>query len=132
MYESCDAYALIVYEENEDYVEFPPEVWPILQEFHDVVLEEIPPSLPPMCDIQHCIDLVPDMDWNVVNKIWDKWASSNVGSDGTPLKSALLINYDPTGPSRLLSTIYEGSIGAATCAMAAVDQFAHQVDRKNL
>ena len=26
---------------------------------------------------------------------------------GHPLKAALLINYDPTGPSRLLSTIAE-------------------------
>ncbi|KAA8527992.1 hypothetical protein F0562_035139 [Nyssa sinensis] len=47
------------------------------------------------------------MDWAFVHKIWDKWASSYVASSGQPLKAALLINYDPTGPSRLLSTIAE-------------------------
>ncbi|KAL3498101.1 hypothetical protein ACH5RR_040833 [Cinchona calisaya] len=48
-----------------------------------------------------------DMDWAFVHKIWEKWASNSVGSPGLPLKAALLINYDPTGPSRLLSTIAE-------------------------
>ncbi|KAI4327919.1 hypothetical protein L6164_020328 [Bauhinia variegata] len=47
------------------------------------------------------------MDWVFVHKTWDKWASTSVGSSGEPLKAALLINYDPTGPSRLLSTIAE-------------------------
>lgn len=47
------------------------------------------------------------MDWAFVHKAWDKWASSNIGTSGQPLKAALLINYDPTGPSRLLSTIAE-------------------------
>ncbi|CAK8544802.1 unnamed protein product [Lathyrus sativus] len=46
------------------------------------------------------------MDWVFVHKTWDKWASINIGS-GLPLKAALLINYDPTGPSRLLSTVAE-------------------------
>ncbi|CAK9143697.1 unnamed protein product [Ilex paraguariensis] len=47
------------------------------------------------------------MDWAAVHKIWDRWAPNHVGSSGQPLKAALLINYDPTGPSRLLSTIAE-------------------------
>ncbi|PWA68430.1 Profilin [Artemisia annua] len=147
------------------------------------------------------------MDWAFVNRTWEKWASNTVGSDGHPLKAALLINYDPTGPSRLLSTIaeeegieadpievsqfvnfvkrcnyqsesffinsnqyivtsiheswfcgrcmdtsnpagegaivfktpsflfvalYEGSIGAASRAMAAADRFAWQLERRNL
>ncbi|XP_075102770.1 uncharacterized protein LOC107774359 isoform X2 [Nicotiana tabacum] len=46
------------------------------------------------------------MDWAFVHKIWEKWISSNVGS-GQPLKAALLLNYDPNGPSRLISTIAE-------------------------
>ncbi|CAJ2631456.1 unnamed protein product [Trifolium pratense] len=46
------------------------------------------------------------MDWVFVHKTWDRWASTNIGS-GLPLKAALLINYDPTGPSRLLSTVAE-------------------------
>ncbi|KAH6774337.1 Profilin family protein [Perilla frutescens var. hirtella] len=56
------------------------------------------------------------MDWNGVRRLWEKWASNNLGSSGgpavvsvfcQPLKAALLINYDPTGPSRLVSTIAE-------------------------
>ncbi|PSR89299.1 Olfactory marker protein [Actinidia chinensis var. chinensis] len=47
------------------------------------------------------------MDWALVHKIWEKWTSNSVGSSDQPLKAALLINYDPTGPSRLLSTIAE-------------------------
>lgn len=77
------------------------------------------------------------MDWAFVQKSWEKWASSNIGSSGSlaqsfhyilfrglhckvqavtailacskiagqPLKAALLINYDPLMPSRLLSTM---------------------------
>ncbi|XP_060207896.1 uncharacterized protein LOC132635490 isoform X2 [Lycium barbarum] len=44
------------------------------------------------------------MEWAFVHKIWEKWISSNVGS-GQPLKAAFLLNYDPNGPSRLMSTI---------------------------
>ncbi|KAF5725788.1 pectinacetylesterase family protein [Tripterygium wilfordii] len=47
------------------------------------------------------------MDSGFVHRAWEKWASNNVGSSGEPLKAALLINYDPSGPSRLLSTIAE-------------------------
>ncbi|KAJ8774117.1 hypothetical protein K2173_009548 [Erythroxylum novogranatense] len=47
------------------------------------------------------------MDWGFVHRAWDKWASINIGSSGQPLKAALLINYEPTAPSRLLSTIAE-------------------------
>ncbi|KAM7274588.1 hypothetical protein ACFE04_016454 [Oxalis oulophora] len=147
------------------------------------------------------------MDWGYVHRAWDKWASANVGSSGDPLKAAILLNYDPTGPSRLLSTIaeqegkktlpvelsqfvdfvkrnklhtesfiigsnqyivtsihenwfcarcvntlkpagegalvmqtsafvlvalYEGSIGSASRAMAAADQFTWQLNRRNL
>lgn len=148
------------------------------------------------------------VDASFVHKTWDKWASSYVGSGpGQPLKAALLLNHDPTGPSRLLSTIakqerikadpiplrqfldflkcgklqtetffigpnqylvtsihenwfcarcmsasnsagegaivmqttafilvalYDGSIGAASGAVMAADQFAWQLNRKNL
>ncbi|KAL6530827.1 hypothetical protein OROGR_014687 [Orobanche gracilis] len=47
------------------------------------------------------------MDWSVVRRLWEKWAPNNVGSSDKPLKAALLINYDPAGPSRLVSTIAE-------------------------
>ncbi|KAI3436898.1 uncharacterized protein J3R85_005935 [Psidium guajava] len=148
------------------------------------------------------------VDTNFVHKTWDKWASTYVGSgDGQPLKAALLLNHDPTGPSRLLSTVakqegikadpiqmrlfldflkcgklqtetfsigpnqylvtsthenwfcarcmnasnsageggivmqtaafilvalYDGSIGAASSAVMAADQFAWQLNRRNL
>ncbi|OVA01217.1 Profilin [Macleaya cordata] len=47
------------------------------------------------------------MDWGFSHRVWEKWVSSNVGSSGEPLKAALLLNYDPTGPSRLVSIIAE-------------------------
>ncbi|PIA31552.1 hypothetical protein AQUCO_04900092v1 [Aquilegia coerulea] len=47
------------------------------------------------------------MDWGFAHRTWEKWAPTNVGSSGEPLKAAMLLNYDPTGPSRLLSTISE-------------------------
>ncbi|GJR08839.1 transposon ty3-I gag-pol polyprotein [Tanacetum coccineum] len=37
----------------------PHQVTSILEEFKDVVPEELPPGLPPMREIQHCIDFVP-------------------------------------------------------------------------
>ena len=54
-----DVMALVVVEETESEKEIPKEVEPILEEFVDVVPEEIPHGLPPMRDIQHQIDLVP-------------------------------------------------------------------------
>ncbi|KAK8614336.1 hypothetical protein V6N13_122696 [Hibiscus sabdariffa] len=99
------------------------------------------------------------MDWASVQKSWEKWASSNIGSSGQrqTLKAALLINYDPLRPSRLLSTmclnaskstgegaivmqtsvfllvaLYDGSIGLASRAVASVDQLAWTLNRRNL
>ncbi|XP_056165625.1 uncharacterized protein LOC130137715 [Syzygium oleosum] len=46
-------------EQNLDSPEISTKVLPILEEFANVVPEELPPGLPPMEDIQHCIDLVP-------------------------------------------------------------------------
>jgi len=36
-----------------------PEVALVIKEYSDVFLEDLPDKLPPMCDIQHAIDLVP-------------------------------------------------------------------------
>eukprot|EP00262_Sarcandra_glabra_P006171 TRINITY_DN1829_c0_g1_i3.p1 TRINITY_DN1829_c0_g1~~TRINITY_DN1829_c0_g1_i3.p1 ORF type:complete len:148 (-),score=18.39 TRINITY_DN1829_c0_g1_i3:313-756(-) len=147
------------------------------------------------------------MDWGFAHRVWEKWASNSIGSSGEPLKAALLMNYDPIGPSRMLSIIaeqhgmnakpielcgfldfmkrnnfqtesffigpnqylvtsihehwfcarcvntskpagegaivmqtttfllvamYDGSIGSASRAMVAVDQFAWQLSRRNL
>ncbi|KAK1566668.1 hypothetical protein Q3G72_002600 [Acer saccharum] len=67
------------------------------------------------------------MDWSFVHKAWEKWASLSVGSSGEPLKAALLINYDPTGPSRLLSTIAEqGGIKADPIEMTRFVDFIQQ------
>ena len=49
---------LVGVEETESEKEIPTDVEQILEEFVDVVLEEIPHGLPPMRDIQHQIDLV--------------------------------------------------------------------------
>ena len=54
-----DVMAVVVVEENEEHNEPPPIMKPILEEFKDVVPEELPHALPPMRDIQHHIDLVP-------------------------------------------------------------------------
>ncbi|XP_042432727.1 uncharacterized protein LOC122019314 [Zingiber officinale] len=59
MNESFAAFALVVLEENEESNIISLQVQPLLQEFTDVVPEEIPPGLPPMRNIQHCIDLIP-------------------------------------------------------------------------
>lgn len=38
----------------------PPKLEPLLQEFYDVFPNYLSPRTPPLCDIQHCIDLIPD------------------------------------------------------------------------
>jgi len=42
-------------------LELPPEVQQMLAEFSDLMLEDFPPGLPPMQDIQHQIDLIPGL-----------------------------------------------------------------------
>ncbi|KAJ9707658.1 hypothetical protein PVL29_002618 [Vitis rotundifolia] len=70
------------------------------------------------------------MDWTFVRKAWDKWISTSIGSSGEPLKAALLINYDPTGPSRLLSTIAEQE--GIRAKPIEVNQFVDFIKRNNL
>ncbi|GJW07663.1 hypothetical protein Tco_1570086 [Tanacetum coccineum] len=52
-------FVLVVKEANKVASAIPSLVQPLLMEFVDVVLEEIPPGLPMMRGIQHCIDFVP-------------------------------------------------------------------------
>ncbi|PKI75681.1 hypothetical protein CRG98_003941 [Punica granatum] len=59
MYRFSKAYALVLLEENEERGDITPVVKSLLEEFRDVVPNEIPSGLPPMRDIQHHIDLVP-------------------------------------------------------------------------
>lgn len=40
-------------------IEVPREVQPLLKEFKNVILVELSEGLPPLRDIQHCIDLIP-------------------------------------------------------------------------
>ena len=54
-----DVMALVAIEETQSEKEIPIEVEPIMEEFVNVVPEEIPHGLPPLRDIQHQIDLVP-------------------------------------------------------------------------
>lgn len=56
---STETFILVLLEENEEQNEIPRIMQSMLKEFIDVIPDEIPPGLPPMGDIQHCIDLVP-------------------------------------------------------------------------
>ncbi|KAF9611056.1 hypothetical protein IFM89_026936 [Coptis chinensis] len=70
------------------------------------------------------------MELGFTHKAWEKWASHNIGSSGEPLKAAMLLNYDLTGPSRLLSIIAEqrGIIGKPVELVSFLDY----VKRNNL
>ncbi|XP_021737357.1 uncharacterized protein LOC110703884 [Chenopodium quinoa] len=57
--ESNIACALVMLEENQEDQGIPDEIQPLLRKFSHIVPEEIPEGLPPMRDIQHCIDFVP-------------------------------------------------------------------------
>ncbi|EPS73240.1 hypothetical protein M569_01515 [Genlisea aurea] len=71
------------------------------------------------------------MDWSAVRRLWEKWSSHNVGSlGGHPLKAALLLNYDPNGPSRLVSTIAEQE--GIKAYPSEISQFLSYVNRNNL
>ncbi|GKA13326.1 RNA-directed DNA polymerase, partial [Tanacetum coccineum] len=52
-------FTLVVVEENEIINEAPLQVQPLLKKFADVIPDNIPPGLPAMRDIQHCIDFIP-------------------------------------------------------------------------
>ncbi|GJR64477.1 reverse transcriptase domain-containing protein [Tanacetum coccineum] len=51
-------FTLVVVEENEIISEAPLPVQPLLKKFVDVIHDDIPPGLPAMRDIQHCIDFI--------------------------------------------------------------------------
>ncbi|GJU89629.1 RNA-directed DNA polymerase [Tanacetum coccineum] len=52
-------FTLVVVEENKIISEAPLQVQPLLREFADVIPDDIPPGLPVMRDIQHCLDFIP-------------------------------------------------------------------------
>nr|GEV23466.1 hypothetical protein [Tanacetum cinerariifolium] len=52
-------FTLVVVEENEIISKAPLQVQPLLREFANVIPNDIPPRLPDMRDIQHCIDFIP-------------------------------------------------------------------------
>ncbi|CAM8960386.1 unnamed protein product [Rhodiola kirilowii] len=54
-----EVFALVITEANSGDSELPSQVMPLVEEFADVAPTELPSGLPPMRDIQHCIDLVP-------------------------------------------------------------------------
>ncbi|GKE45956.1 RNA-directed DNA polymerase, partial [Tanacetum coccineum] len=55
---SVDDNSWILGEENEIISEAPLHVQPFIREFADVIPDDIPPGLPAMRDIQHCIDFI--------------------------------------------------------------------------
>ena len=55
----CGKGFAIVVREEKNPMDIPPLLIPFLKEFGDVFPDEIPFGLPPMKDMQHCIDLVP-------------------------------------------------------------------------
>ncbi|GKV27101.1 hypothetical protein SLEP1_g36308 [Rubroshorea leprosula] len=57
--ESGIACLLLLSKVNDATCPFPEEIRSLLEEFSDVVLDEIPLGLPPMRDIQHAIDFIP-------------------------------------------------------------------------
>nr|GFA15132.1 Gag-Pol polyprotein, putative [Tanacetum cinerariifolium] len=60
MFESQMGYVMVVMEESRSrIVEHNPLVRTILEDFKDVIPNKIPTGLPPMREVQHCIDLVP-------------------------------------------------------------------------
>ncbi|XP_038682662.1 uncharacterized protein LOC119983076 [Tripterygium wilfordii] len=61
------ACALVIFEENKENKEVPGQVQHLLEEYRDIIPETIPPGLPSMHDIQHCIDLVPGA--SIPNKV---------------------------------------------------------------
>ncbi|XP_042016278.1 uncharacterized protein LOC121764299 [Salvia splendens] len=57
--EAPTCYMLVVVESNGAGMSIPKEVQPLVKLYEDVLPAAIPPGLPPMRDIQHCIDLIP-------------------------------------------------------------------------
>ncbi|KAK8934034.1 hypothetical protein KSP39_PZI015715 [Platanthera zijinensis] len=60
MREGNVTYVLVGLESPITSVEIPTVVRPLISEFGDLTPDELPDELPPLRDIQHCIDLVPD------------------------------------------------------------------------
>ena len=52
-------YALVVKRKEEQENPIPPNAMKVLEEFSDVLLDELPDGLPPKRDIQHHINLIP-------------------------------------------------------------------------
>ena len=50
---------MVTNEEPKKFAEIPEEIQLLIKEFEVLFPEELPAGLPPMRDIQHCIDLAP-------------------------------------------------------------------------
>ncbi|GJY78210.1 hypothetical protein Tco_0484011 [Tanacetum coccineum] len=57
--ETTNVFAIVVMDSNDGGDDVPHQLAPIIEEFTDVFPNKLPPGLPPMRDIQHCIDFIP-------------------------------------------------------------------------
>ncbi|KAL9250763.1 Transposon Ty3-I Gag-Pol polyprotein-like protein [Drosera capensis] len=55
----AEIFACIFLEKNSEVLQVPAELLPLLEEFSHVFPHELPPGLPPMRDVQHCVDFIP-------------------------------------------------------------------------
>jgi hypothetical protein len=56
---SSKVVCLLLNKESSNGEELPEEAKGLVEEFTDLFRDELPDDLPPLCDIQHQIDLVP-------------------------------------------------------------------------
>ncbi|PKU61488.1 RNA-directed DNA polymerase [Dendrobium catenatum] len=59
LHEAAGGYVMLMMEANETVSELHEDVQPLLEEFRDIITDEIPAGLPPQREVQHAIDLIP-------------------------------------------------------------------------